>query len=191
MIFVMKDIYDVVVHGRAGQGAKTAAALMAHAALASGMYMQAFPEYGAEREGAPIRSYLRIADREIRVHSGIHQPNLSVVIDSGLIYEPEVRQEICGSDEILVNTHLTPQQVRKEINFKGKVYVLDATKIALDEFGKNITNTPMMGAMVKVYGKIPLDVLKKEFKEKFARKFNEKIMKSNMKAMDRGYKEMH
>lgn len=186
----MKDIYEVVVHGRAGQGAKTAAALMAHAALANGMYMQAFPEYGAEREGAPMRSYLRIASREIRIHSGIHQPNLSVVIDSGLIYEPEVRQEICGSDEILVNTEMTPEQIKKELKFKGKVYVLDATKIALEEFGKNITNTPMMGAMIKVYEKIPLDVLKKEFREKYERRFNEKIMQANMRAMDHGYKEM-
>jgi pyruvate ferredoxin oxidoreductase gamma subunit len=186
----MKDIFEVVVHGRAGQGAKTAAALMAHAALANGMYMQAFPEYGAEREGAPMRSYLRIANREIRVHSGIHKPDLSVVIDSGLIYEPEVRQEICGSEIILINTEMTSEQIKKELKFKGKVYVLDATRIALKEFGKNITNTPMMGAMVKIYGKIPLSVLKKEFKEKFKRKFNEKIMKANMRAMDRGYKEV-
>lgn len=187
----MKDIYEVVIHGRAGQGAKTAAAILAHAALENGQYMQAFPEYGAEREGAPMRSYLRIADREIRVHSGIHKPNLSVVIDPGLIYEPEVREEICGSDIILVNSHLTPKQIKKELNFKGKLYVLDATKIALEEFGKNITNTPMMGAIIKIYKKIPLSVLKKKFKEKFERKFNDKIMKANLKAIDHGYKEVH
>jgi len=187
----MKDIFEIVIHGRAGQGAKTAAAIIAHAALEHGKYAQAFPEYGAEREGAPMRSYLRIANREIRVHSGIHEPNLSVVIDSGLIYEPEVKQEICGSEIILVNSHLTPKQIKKELNFKGKIFVLDATKIALDEFGKNITNTPMMGAIIKIYKKIPLIILKKKFKEKFERKFNDKIMKSNLKAIDRGYKEMH
>ncbi len=187
----MKDIYEVVLHGRAGQGAKTAAALMAHAALANGMYMQAFPEYGAEREGAPMRSYLRISKREIRIHSGVHNPNLSVVIDTGLIYEPEVRHEICGSKEILVNTNMSPKEIKKELNFKGKVYVLDATKIALEEFEKNITNTPMMGAMIKIYGKIPLDILKKEFKQKFERKFNNDLMKANMRAINRGYEEVH
>ena len=85
---------------------------------------------------------------------------------------------------------MTPEQIKKELKFKGKVYVLDATKIALEEFGKNITNTPMMGAMIKVYEKIPLDVLKKEFREKYERRFNEKIMQANMRAMDHGYKEM-
>ncbi len=187
----MKDIYEIVVHGRAGQGAKTAAALLAHAALEQGKYMQAFPEYGAEREGAPMCSYLRIADREIRIHSGIHKPNLSIVIDSGLIYDEEVKEEICGSDIILANSALSPDKIKKELKFKGKVYAVDATKIALDEFKKNITNTPMMGAALKIYKEIPLKVLKKKFKDKFKRKFKDKIMKANMRAMERGYKEMH
>ncbi len=187
----MKDIYEIVVHGRAGQGAKTAAAILAHAALEQGKHMQAFPEYGAERQGAPMRSHLRIAKREIRIHSGIHKPNLSIVIDSGLIYDPEVREEICNSDIILVNSTLGADKIKKELNFKEKVYVVDATKIALDEFKKNITNTPMMGAALKIYKEIPLKVLKKKFKDKFKRKFNDNIMQKNMRAMERGYKEVH
>ena len=95
-----------------------------------------------------------------------------------------------GSEIILINTHLTKEQIKKELNFKGKVYVLDATKIALKEFGKNITNTPMMGAILKVYNKIPLEVLKKMFEKKFERKFNKKIMESNFRAMENGYKEV-
>ena len=186
----MKDIYEIVIHGRAGQGAKTAAAILAHAALEYGKYAQAFPEYGAEREGAPMRSYLRIADREIRLHSGIHKPNLSVVIDSGLIYEQEVRDEIYRSDIILINSELSKERIREELNFKGKIYILNATRIALDEFGKNITNTPMMGAAVKIYNKIPLSIVKKKFEDKFKIKFNEKVMKANLRAMERGYKEV-
>ena len=77
-------------HGRGGQGAKTAALLLADAAFATGLYVQGFPEYGPERMGAPITAYNRLSDAPIRIHSNIYQPDMVVVVDETLLKAVDV-----------------------------------------------------------------------------------------------------
>ena len=81
----MKDLIEIRWHGRGGQGAKTAALLLADVAFGTGKYVQGFPEYGPERMGAPITAYNRISDRVIRVHSNIYEPDYVVVVDDTLL----------------------------------------------------------------------------------------------------------
>ncbi|MFP4656472.1 MAG: 2-oxoacid:acceptor oxidoreductase family protein, partial [Candidatus Woesearchaeota archaeon] len=81
----MADVYSIRFHGRGGQGAKTASALLAEAALHRGKYIQSFPEYGAERMGAPVKAFTRISDKPIRIHYGVKNPDLVVVVDYSLI----------------------------------------------------------------------------------------------------------
>ena len=81
----MKDLLEIRWHGRGGQGAKTAALLLADVAFSTGMYVQGFPEYGPERMGAPITAYNRLSRKPIRVHSNIYSPDMVVVVDETLL----------------------------------------------------------------------------------------------------------
>lgn len=72
-------------HGRGGQGAVSAAALLSLAAFEEGLEAQAFPKFGSERRGAPVESYVRISDRPIRSHTQVSEPDAVVILDSTLL----------------------------------------------------------------------------------------------------------
>ncbi|MCM8804722.1 MAG: 2-oxoacid:acceptor oxidoreductase family protein [Candidatus Omnitrophica bacterium] len=189
----MKEIFEIRWHGRGGQGAKTAALLFGDACLSTGKYIQAFPEYGPERMGAPVTSFNRISPSPIRIHYGIENPDIVVVLDFSLIQQVNVCE---GLDEkegiLLVNSPLSSEQIRKKINFKGKIYTVDASKIAIETIGRNIPNTPMIGALVKVTGILTLEELLHDTKKKLEVKFRNKpeIIEGNLKAIERAYNEV-
>lgn len=98
----MKDLIEIRWHGRGGQGAKTAALLLGDAALASGKHIQAFPEYGPERMGAPVTSFNRISSKPILIHSGVTNPDIVVVLDPTLMESVNVTEGVPESGTILV-----------------------------------------------------------------------------------------
>ena len=179
-------------HGRGGQGAKTAATLTAMVAVEEGKYSQGFPEYGPERMGAPVKGYTRISDRAITVHCGIDEPDVVVVLDVTLLETVSVCEGLKPGGVVIVNTPLSPVEIRKELGAadNAKVFTVDATKIALDEIGRPIPNTPMMGALVKTTGALTMDVLVKDLKKKFGKKFPEKVVEGNLRAVTRAYEEV-
>lgn len=187
----MQKILEVRWHGRGGQGAKTAAQLLAEAAMSDGKYIQAFPEYGPERAGAPMKSFTRISDEKIIIHCGVTNPSHVVVIDPTLLGAVNVTDGIGDDGVIIVNSEHPPSEVRKKIGFnKGKVFTVDATKIAMETFGKPIPNTPMLGALVAATGMISLDSLKEQIRAVFSKKLGEKAVESNIIAIDRAAKEV-
>ena len=103
----MKDIVEIRWHGRGGQGAKTAALLLADVAFQTGKNVQGFPEYGPERMGAPITAYNRISDNEIRVHSNIYDPDYVVVVDESLLETVHVTDGLKKDGAIVINTEKT------------------------------------------------------------------------------------
>ena len=146
-----EGLLEIRWHGRGGQGAKTAAAMVAEVAIDAGKYAQAAPEYGAEREGAPIRAYTRISDRPIRVHDAIYYPDIVMVLDDTLLVSQSVGSGLSEDGILMVNTSKSPAEVRKLLGLKGgKVYTIDATTIALEEIKRPIPNTVMTGALCKV-----------------------------------------
>ncbi len=186
------DVYEVRWHGRGGQGAKTGALLLAEALMEGGKFIQAFPEYGAERSGAPMRAYDRISDKPIIIHSPIETPDAVLVIDSTLIEVENVAEGVPDGGIILVNTEKSPDEIAKEINTDGrniKIYTVDATGISMEVFGKNFPNVPMLGAFVRVTGIGDIETLKQKIEHKFARK-GKSIVEKNMQAIERGYKEV-
>lgn len=186
----MKELIEVRWHGRGGQGAKTAAQFLAEAALDSGKFIQAFPEYGPERAGAPMRAYTRISDKVINIHSGVTSPDAVVVIDSTLLTE-EVLEGLPENGVLVVNTQESAADVRKKLNHHiGKVAVVDATKIALETIKTPMTNTPMLGALIKVVPIVPLEVVREKIKKKFLKKLGEKKTESNLEAIKRAYDEV-
>lgn len=189
----MKDTLEIRWHGRGGQGAKTAALLLAEVAFKTGKNAQGFPEYGPERMGVPITAYDRISDHPIRVHSNIYDPQYVVVVDETLLEIVDVTAGLREDGAILINTSRSKDEIIPHLKgYKGKVYTVDAKKIAMDTLGKNFPNTPMLAAIVKVTGVIEdetfLNEMEGSFKHKFAKK--PEVIKGNMEALRTALREV-
>lgn len=189
----MKEVVEIRWHGRGGQGAKTAALLLADVAFKTGKYVQGFPEYGPERMGAPITAYNRISNEEIRVHSNIYHPNFVIVVDEGLLESVDVAKGIKPGGAIIVNSTRTPEEVRNEIrDFDGRVYTIDAKKVSVACLGKYFPNTPMLAATVKVSGVMEKDTFLNEMEASFNHKFASKpeVIEGNMNALKMAFEEV-
>jgi pyruvate ferredoxin oxidoreductase gamma subunit len=178
-------------HGRGGQGAKTAAAMVAEVAVEAGKFAQAAPEYGAEREGAPIKAYTRISDHNIRVHDAIYYPDIVVVLDDTLLETQNVDSGLDKDGLLLVNTQKPPEAVRKLLGLKGrKVHTIDATTIALEEIRRPIPNTVMIGALCAVTAVVDPEQIKHSIEKKLGGKLSEDVLAGNMRALDRAFQEV-
>ena len=189
----MKGMTEIRWHGRGGQGAKTAALLLGEAAINAGKYVQAFPEYGPERMGAPVASFDRISDKEITIHSPIIAPDTVLVLDETLIDSIDVCKGLPEKGGVLiVNTPYTKEETQKKITWKGKLIVIDASKIAVETIGKPIPNTPMMGALIGATGIMDINHLIEDTKHKLEKKFRSKpeVIEGNLKAIQRAYEEV-
>jgi len=186
-----KDSVEIRWHGRGGQGAKTAAGMVAEVAINAGKHGQGAPEYGAEREGAPIKAYTRISEGVIKVHDAIYYPDIVIVLDETLMESEAVTEGLADDGILLVNTERSPQEVRDQLQIQGrKIYTVDATGIAMDEIGRPIPNTVMTAALAKVTGLVEADDVKKSIKKKLGAKLSEAVLQGNMTAVDRGFKEV-
>lgn len=189
----MTDLTEIRWHGRGGQGAKTAALLLADVAFKTGSYVQGFPEYGPERMGAPITAYNRISKNEIRVHSNIYEPDFVVVVDSGLLDVVHVTDGLKESGAIVVNTSKSPDLIKSKLNgYKGRVYTIDARRVSEECLGRYFPNTPMLAAIVKVSGIMDKETFFNEMKNSFLHKFASKpeVIEGNMNALKMAYEEV-
>jgi pyruvate ferredoxin oxidoreductase gamma subunit len=189
------QVLEIRWHGRGGQGAKTAALLFGEAALDTGMFIQAFPEYGPERMGAPVAAFNRLSDRPIRSHAGVKSPRIVVVLDASLIEPARVTEGLPEDGILLVNSTDEPAALRARMNLpKGiQLYVVDASKIAMETVGKNVPNTPMLGALVKVTGVLEFEPMMKAIEHKLGEKFRggkEKFVAPNLVSIRRAYEEV-
>lgn len=180
-------------HARGGQGAKTAAILLAEAAAEAGKYIQGFPEYGPERMGAPILAFNRISDSPIRVHCNVAEPDIVVVLDPTLLGKVDVGSGLKQDGVLLVNTGMTPSQIRQTLKIQGgKIFTVDASKIALETIGRDIPNTPMMGALMKAREIFEFKKFVKITEAQLQHKFRSKkeVIEGNVKAIERAYQEV-
>ncbi|MDP6685607.1 MAG: 2-oxoacid:acceptor oxidoreductase family protein [Candidatus Omnitrophota bacterium] len=182
---------EVRWHGRGGQGAKTASQFLGEAALDIGKYIQAFPEYGPERAGAPMKAYTRISEHPIHIHSSVTNPGIVVVIDPSLLLSIDVTEGLGDDGVLLVNTDKSPEEIRKKINLsKGKVGTVDATKIALETLKLPMPNMPMLGALLKVKDLVSIEQLSERVKAKFLKKIGEVKTFANIEGIKRAYNEV-
>ena len=177
-------------HGRGGQGAKTAALLLADVAFKTGAYVQGFPEYGPERMGAPITAYNRISKDEIKVHSNIYTPDLVVVVDETLLESVDVTAGLKADGAIIVNTAKSKEEIIPHLKgYKGAVYTVDARKISQEALGKYFPNSPMLAAAVAVSGVMEWNQFISEMQASYQHKFAKKpeVIEGNMKALTLTY----
>ncbi len=187
----MPSLMEIVWHGRGGQGAKTAATVVAEAAVREGKYSQGFPEYGPERMGAPMRGFTRISDAPIRRHCAVTEPQVVVILDPTLLDVIDVGDGWGADSTIVVNSPDDPATLRDKQHLKGgRLFTVDATRISLDELKRPIPNVPMIGALLRATGILNLDTVLQELKEKFGKKFADAIVKGNLRAIDRAYREV-
>jgi len=186
-----KNVLEIRWHGRGGQGAKTAAAMVAEVAVEAGKYAQAAPEYGAEREGAPIKAYTRISTAPIRVHDAIYFPDVIIVLDDTLLDTESVQSGLVEGGLVLVNTRQAPGDVRAKLGLgKAEIHTIDATSIALDEIKRPIPNTVMIGALASVTDVVDIPHIKKSIEKKLGAKLSEEMLQGNMRALDRASEEV-
>ena len=190
----MKDTIEIRWHGRGGQGAKTAALLLADAAFKTGKYVQGFPEYGPERMGAPITAYNRISANPIRVHSNIYTPQYVVVVDEGLLETVDVTAGLREDGAIIINTAKSKEEILPHLKgYKGAVYTIDAREISIKALGKYFPNSPMLAAIVAVSGVMEKDAfltdMRVEYQHKFAKK--PEVIEGNMEALTMAFEEVY
>ena len=190
----MNKPLEIRWHGRGGQGAKTAAVLLAEVISAAGKYIQGFPEYGPERMGAPVLAFNRISDEPIWLHGNVTDPDIVVVLDPTLIGRVDVTEGLAEGGTILVNTPLSPREVKDLLGgaLDLRVFTVDASQIALETLGRNIPNTPMIGALVQATGMMGHDEFMGLIKTQLAEKFKGKegLVRPNLEAIERAYKEV-
>lgn len=183
----MKNIYQIRIHSRGGQGAKTAAQILAEAAISGEKFAQAFSEYGPERSGAPMKTFFRISDQPIRLHCDVKEPDLILVVDPSLLDTIDVTEGLVDGGVVIVNCGDSLAEIKKKLKKKNcKIYNLDGTKIAMELFGKDIPNMPMLGAIVKVTELISCEQLIESVRKKFNRKLGETLTEKNVEALKRG-----
>jgi len=165
----LKNILEVRWHGRGGQGAWTASELLARAAISEGKHVQSFPEFGAERMGAPVTAFTRISSEPIRLHCAVYSPDVVAVLDSTLLKSVNVVDGL--SDEggnIVVNTKAQPVEVRTQLSSnRGRLWTVPATEISIKILGMPITNTAMLGAVARVTGIVNMETVEKMVKGRF------------------------
>lgn len=188
----MGENIEIRWHGRGGQGTVTAAKVLADACLSGGRYVQAFPEYGPERAGAPLRAYNRISSKEIRMHCPVLKPQVVNVVDATLLDGSNVTEGATEDAIFIINTSKDPKEIRSKLNAKSgqRVFTVDATKIAIECIGRGLPNSPMLGALCRVTNLVSLEHLLKEIKKSFGKKFSQKIIDGNLEATRRGYEEV-
>ena len=182
----MSELTEFRWHGRGGQGAKTAALLLADVAFKTGKHEQGFPEYGPERMGAPITAYDRISDDVIRVHSNIYDPDYVVVVDETLLHAVHVTDGLKEEGAILVNTSKSSDEIRPLLNgYKGRVFTIDARDVCMKTLGKYFPNTPMLAAIVKISKIMEEEKFISEMETSLSHKFAKKpeVLEGNMKAL--------
>jgi pyruvate ferredoxin oxidoreductase gamma subunit len=180
---VKTELFEIRWHGRGGQGAVTSAELVAQAAIGEGKYGQAFPSFGPERRGAPVQAFVRVSTHQIRNRAEITVPDVVVVLDPGLLPVVNVTVGLKPDGIAIINTRKTPDEIRQEFKIKQKIATVNATKIAKETLGVNITNTTMVGALLKATGVVKLESLVEPLKGRFG-KLAERNFQSMKNAFD-------
>lgn len=178
-------MYTIRIHGRGGQGTVTLAQLLAQAGHEEGIWTQATPSFGVERRGAPVEAYVRYSDEKITERSHVEQPDCVIVQDTSLLEYVDVTEGLEDDGILLVNTDADPAAV--DVDTDADVITVDATEIALENLGRPIMNTALLGAFAGATDKLSTGSLESVITRKFAGEVGRK----NVAATTDAYTEVH
>lgn len=175
---------EIRFHGRGGQGAVTSAELTALAAIDEGKFAQAFPSFGPERRGAPVMAFVRVSDTQIRTREKVYNPDVVVVLDPSLLQIVNVEAGLKEGGLVILNTKKSAAEIRKETGLKARLAIVDASKIAMETMRVPITNTTMLGALIKGAGLLGVEALRSPIQNRFG-----PIADKNLRACQRAFEE--
>ena len=175
---------EIRFHGRGGHGAVTSAELLALAAIGEGKYAQAFPSFGPERRGAPVVAFCRIDNERIRIRANVYEPDIVVVMDSSLLKIVNVAAGLKPNGILVTTSPDHAEKVKEDLKVQNRVAVVDAVKIARELLGVPITNTTMLGSLVRASGLVKKESFIPPLRERFGR-----IAEKNISAFERAYQD--
>ncbi|MEN8247032.1 MAG: 2-oxoacid:acceptor oxidoreductase family protein [Thermodesulfobacteriota bacterium] len=177
-------MHEIIFHGRGGQGAVTAVELIAQAAIAEGNYAQGFPSFGPERRGAPVMAFLRVSDDPIFSREKIETPDTVVVLDPTLLDLVDTCKGLKQGGTLIINSPLEKAGALQDYASQYRVFLVDATRIAMQTLGVPITNTAILGALVKATEIIGVHALQEPVEHRFG-----KLASKNLKALHQAFEE--
>ena len=181
-------MFQTRIHGRGGQGVVTAAELLSVAAFIEGSHAQAFPSFGSERTGAPVVSYCRIDDKEIRTREPILEPDAIIIQDPTLFSSLDVFQGLKSDGYVLVNSNKNLEELGvadavKEIPDKH-AYCVPATEIAMKHMGRPMPNAVLLGGFAAMSGQLAFKSVEKAIQSKFSGKIGDGNIAAALAAFD-------
>jgi pyruvate ferredoxin oxidoreductase gamma subunit len=186
-----KKSYEIIIHGRGGQGAKTTAELLAQAGLTTDKFVQAFPEFGPERSGAPLRTFVRISSNFIRSHEPIISPDTVLILDEGLLSTSKVNKNIHLAKIIIINTSKSREKIQSVLSeneifsreFKGEITTVDASGISTEIIGQDRPNTVILGKFAGMNNLVTVEDVVNVFRKKYTKKIGEELTEKNVEAI--------
>lgn len=186
-----QEMVEIRWHGRGGQGVVTAGEILAESALLEDRYFQAFPEFGPERTGAPVRAFTRISQSPITLHCPISNPNIVMVMDPTLLTTVDVLEGLRDDGTLIVNSPLEPKVLKARLSpgAHWKVVTVNATRIAMESFKRNVPNTPMLGALIRTSPVVSKETCLRLLKERLGSRLAAPIVEANIRAFEQAYAE--
>jgi pyruvate ferredoxin oxidoreductase gamma subunit len=176
---------EIRIHGRGGQGNVTLAELIAMAAFYDGKQVQAFPFFGVERKGAPVAAFVKINKEFIRSRQQVYEPDYIIIQDPSLVTVANALEGAKKSTVVIINSNKLPGEVCP--GYGGEIYCVPVLEIAMQEIGKPIINTAMLGVFAKISKLIKLDSAKKAISEHLGEKYDQEIIDKNINALVAAY----
>ena len=177
-LFFDLKMFEIVIHGRGGQGAVTSGQILAKAFFYEGKYVQSFPEFGVERTGAPVKAFVRVDDKPILLRQRVYDPDYVIILDSTLIDAVRILDGIKKGAKVIINS-------TKKYNFKDfDVFSFDATAIALEIFGSNIVNTAILAVFAYYTKLLKIESIIRAIEEHFDK---EDIRRKNIDVVEKIY----
>ncbi len=183
----MKNKYEIIIHGRGGQGAKSTAEILVQAAIRKGKFVQAFPNFGPERTGAPMCAFVRISNKPIRTREPIVDPDCVLVLDETIADVVDVAKNITGTEALIINSSKGKHDLAMKMKFSGNLVPIDASGMSKEIVGENRPNTVILGKFAFVTHVVELDDIIDAFRDKYEKKLGAEKTNKNLKAIERAF----
>lgn len=188
----MSKYIEIKWQGSAGQGVVTAAAVLAEVLAGEGKYVQAFPEFIAQKQRPSILAFNRLSDTPIKTHSGVNRAGALVLMDVRQLLNANVKKNLKENADFIINTTCTPEFIKEKLNLseENKIYTLDANTIAHEEIGRPIPNIPLMAVVLNSMDLISMDRFRHRLNELLSLKLSPELAAANIVTVERALNEV-